>query len=187
MLTRINKQQNSNDVEICTSSGTGFTSMKNFMLAKEIIPDFTGNGDYFQQWEAQLKSVQTAYVLDENNTKALISIKLKGRALKWFYSRSDIMSMSVANLLGEMRMLFEDRSSRLALMKEFEGRKWHSNESFQEYFNEKLILSNKILMNEADLLEHIIEGIPDYFYVRKQKYSGSVINKVCSKLFKELS
>lgn len=132
------------------------------MLSKEIIADFTGNGESFHHWVTQFYSVANTYNLNENLMKALISTKLKGRSLRWFYSRSDAMSLSVENLLAEMELLFEDRSSRLVLAKEFEARKWQPNETFQEYFNEKIILSNKISISDMDLIEHIIDGIPDY-------------------------
>lgn len=69
--------------------------------------------------------------------RALISNKLKGKALKWLHSRPDLMTLPIANLLTDMKSLFEDKSSRLTLKRGFENRKWKSGESFEDYFYEK--------------------------------------------------
>jgi len=46
---------------------------------------------------------------------------------------------------------------------------WQSDESFQEYFYEKLILSNKINISQKELLEHLNDGIPDYALRNQEK------------------
>jgi len=72
------------------------------------------------------------------------------------------MTMPVNELLYELENIFDNRESKLAMKSKFEKKIWQSNESFQEYFYEKLILSNKINISQEELLEHLIDGIPDY-------------------------
>lgn len=136
-------------------------SMMNFSVVKDLIPEFAGADDNYEQWELQLRSVLAVFKLDENSSRALISTRLKGRALRWFHSKADIMSVPIDELLTEMGTIFKDRASRLMLKQKFEGRKWSSSETFQEYFHEKVILANKVSIHEDELMEYLIEGIPD--------------------------
>ncbi|XP_037929193.1 uncharacterized protein LOC119663656, partial [Teleopsis dalmanni] len=113
-------------------------------------------------WEAQLQSIRTAYNLDDNNTRALISNKLNGKALKWLHTRNDLMTVPIETLINDMGKLFEDRSTKLQLKRIFEARRWQTNETFEEYFYDKTILAGKLCIEETELLEYIVEGIPDY-------------------------
>lgn len=96
---------------------------QNFVVMKELLAEFTGEGDYFTHWESQLNNIKDAYNLDEKNMKLLISCRLKGNALKWFHSRSDVTITPVEVLLREMKM-FADHTSRLSLKRKLEARKW---------------------------------------------------------------
>ncbi|XP_054091815.1 uncharacterized protein LOC128923562 [Zeugodacus cucurbitae] len=69
--------------------------------------------------------------------------------------------MPIDKFLIEMSSLFEEKTSNLMLKKKFETRQWLTTESFREYFHEKLILANRILIGEDELVEYLIEGIPD--------------------------
>ncbi|XP_037950189.1 uncharacterized protein LOC119681153 [Teleopsis dalmanni] len=134
----------------------------NFSTIKELLSEFSGTGDNFQLWEAQLQSIRTAYNLDDNNTRALISNKLNGKALKWLHTRNDLMTVPIETLINDMGKLFEDRSTKLQLKRTFEARRWQTNETFEEYFYDKTILAGKLCIEETELLEYIVEGIPDY-------------------------
>jgi len=106
--------------------------------------------------------LQNIYQLDDHSVRALISNRLKGNAAKWQQSCLESMTMPVNELLYEMENIFDNRESQLAMKRKFEKKIWQSDESFQEYFYEKLILSNKINISQEELLEHLIDGIPDY-------------------------
>lgn len=54
--------------------------------------------------------------------------------------------------------MFDHRQSKL-LRKQFEERKWKLGETFSTYYHEKIILANKVPVNEEETLEYIIEGI----------------------------
>ena len=60
--------------------------------------------------------------------------------------------------MGEM---FASNESRLTLKRAFEGRVWQTNETFQNYVHEKTIMSNKLNVDEAEVLENLVDGIPD--------------------------
>lgn len=71
------------------------------------------------------------------------------------------LTISIAELLAEMKQMFDLRPGKLSLRKEFEARKWILNESFADYFNEKLILVNRIPVAEEELEDYIIDSITD--------------------------
>ncbi|XP_049318258.1 uncharacterized protein LOC125780312 [Bactrocera dorsalis] len=137
------------------------SNKQKFADVKELISEFSGSGECLKLWQAQLKNIQSVYQLDDNNLRALIANKLKGNALKWLHSRDDLILMPIDKFLKEMRSLFEEKTSNLMLKKKFEIRQWLTTESFREYFQEKLILANRILIGEDELVEYLIDGIPD--------------------------
>lgn len=105
--------------------------------------------------------LQTAYHLDENATRVLMSTKLKGRALNWLHSRSEHLTMNIENLLGQMRVMFDHCPTKLALRREFEKRKWQSMETFSAYFHDKIILGNRVPISNEEIVDYILDGIPD--------------------------
>lgn len=48
-----------------------------------------------------------------------------------------------------------------ALRKKFEDRVWRKDESFHEYVHEKIIICNRVPIDQDELIEHIVDGIPD--------------------------
>lgn len=60
-----------------------------------------------------------------------------------------------------MKDIFKDRASLLNHKRLFEARKWSANETFMEYFHEKIIMANRIQLDEEELAEYLIDGIPD--------------------------
>jgi len=70
------------------------------------------------------------------------------------------LSMTVDELLTRMEAMFHRRESKLTLRKEFENRVWQHDETFVEYFHQKIILANKIPIEEAEIVDYVIDGIP---------------------------
>ena len=60
-----------------------------------------------------------------------------------------------------MKKLFSSPSSKLDLQMKFENRVWTNRESFSEYLYDKVILSNKAKIDESELVDQLIECIPD--------------------------
>ena len=127
----------------------------------ELASDYDG-GKSFNTWKQQLGLLRDNYRLDENTMRVLISAKLKGRALRWFHSKPEYLTMSIHDLLAEMTAMFDDRPKKLNLRKEFEARIWQKNESFADYYHDKIILGNRVpVEEEEEMIDYLIDGISD--------------------------
>ncbi|XP_029169579.1 uncharacterized protein LOC114939432 [Nylanderia fulva] len=115
----------------------------------------------FWRWKQQLQLLKTTYNLNKNATRILISSRLKGRALSWFYSRAEYLVLSVEDLLKEMDQMFDLRPGRLTMRREFESRTWKSGESFCDYYHDKMILANRVPIAQDEILDYVIEGVSD--------------------------
>ncbi|XP_026829998.1 serine/arginine-rich splicing factor RS2Z32-like [Ooceraea biroi] len=60
-----------------------------------------------------------------------------------------------------MSGIFDHRPNKLALRKEFENRLWRKDESFCDYVFEKTTLANRITVDPEELIDLMIDGIPD--------------------------
>lgn len=76
-------------------------------------------------------------------------------------SKPEHVTMNFEQLLSQMKTMYDHRPSKLGLRKEFEQRKWHSNEAFTEYFHDKVVLANRVSVDEDELMDYIIDGISD--------------------------
>ena len=56
---------------------------------------------------------------------------------------------------------FDHRPRKLALRREMEARTWRKNETFCDYYIEKLMLANQINVDAEELVDLLIDGIPD--------------------------
>ncbi|KAK9304212.1 hypothetical protein QLX08_004372 [Tetragonisca angustula] len=93
--------------------------------------------------------------------KLLIGSRLKGNALEWLHSKPEYVSMPLDELLGNLREMFYHPENVLVARRKFEARVWNREEPFSEYLHEKVILGNRVPINEFEIIEYIIEGIPD--------------------------
>lgn len=108
-----------------------------------------------------MKLLKATYALDDRTTRVLIGSRLRGKALDWLHSKAEFLEITVEQLLYEMKGMFRHRVSKIALRKEFENRTWKHGESFSEYLHDKVILANKIPVDEEEVVEYIVKGIPD--------------------------
>ena len=144
-----------------TSLGTSLTTTISIRSIGELLNNFDAKDNTFWLWKQQLILLKDTYKLDENTTKVLISTKLKGRALTWFHSKSEHLTSSVSELLKEMMTMFDHRPGKFAQRREFESRKWQSNEPFADYYHDKVILAKRVPIAEDEMIDYIIDGIPD--------------------------
>lgn len=126
-----------------------------------MIGEFGGGGRDYDGWERQLRNLVNTYHLDELSVKALLCNRLKDRALRWYHSKSDVVEKNFYNILAEMRAMFDRRPSKLQRKREFEQRQWKPRESFAEYVHDKVTLGNSVPIANDEIVDHIIEGIPD--------------------------
>lgn len=128
---------------------------------KDLLPEFDATDNTFWRWKHQLELLKHTYQLDDSSTRMLIGSRLKGKALTWFYSKAEHITLNIDALLREMGQMFDHRPGKLTLRREFENRVWKSDESFRDYYHDKKILANRVPIEEGELLEYIIEGVTD--------------------------
>ncbi|XP_029160376.1 uncharacterized protein LOC114932380 [Nylanderia fulva] len=140
-------------------ASTGSSGGESFRGVKELLPEFDGSENTFWRWRSQLGLLRDTYRLDEGATRILIGYRLKGRALTWFYSKTEHLAMGMEELLEEMARMFDLRPARITLRRKFEARMWRGDEPFSNYYHEKVILANRVPVAEDELIDHVIEGI----------------------------
>lgn len=138
----------------------------------EILATFDGTTGNFEVWERQLRLLKRTYRLDDEHTRILIGMRLKGKALEWLHSRAEFVEISVEALLCELRTMYDHRPSRKALRDKFEERVWRRNETFSDYLHQKVILGNHISLEEEEFVEYVIDGIPDRILRDQARVSG---------------
>ncbi|KMQ87578.1 hypothetical protein RF55_13099 [Lasius niger] len=148
-----------------SSSGerrSGPSANENVRAIRDLLSEFDGGEGTFWKWEQQIRLLRISYALDDAATRILIfSSKLKGCAFEWFHSKPDHLTFSIKDLLKAMREMFDLRQSRLSLRKKFEERTWRMNESFTSYYHDKIILANRVPIEDDEVVDYVIDGIPD--------------------------
>lgn len=152
--------RNSPTMRSATASGDS-GSLGGARNLKELLPEFSGTENDFWRWRQQLRLLKDSYHLDENSTRVLISSRLRGRALSWFHSKAEYLTLSTEDLLNEMKQMFDVRVSKLTLRKEFEARIWKGGESFCDYYHDKMILAGRIPIGGDEIVDYLMEGIAD--------------------------
>lgn len=122
---------------------------------------FEGDGSMFESWMKRAESLRSAYHLTDHLTRILIGVRLKGKAQEWFHSDSRFAEISVDELLLELKNMFFHETGRVHMRKQFEQRIWRRDETFNEYAHQKVILRNRIKIEEEEMIEYIIEEIPN--------------------------
>jgi len=109
----------------------------------ELLNEFSCSEGTFQVWRRQFELIRTMYQMDDGTARILIGMRLKEKALQWFYSRPEHIELSVDELIERMQSMFDHRPMRLELRRRFERRIWYADETFGNYFHDKIILANK--------------------------------------------
>ncbi|CAK9834317.1 Transposon Tf2-9 polyprotein [Anthophora retusa] len=157
-------------------SGQHASAMVNESM-KAMLNYFDGSGETFDAWERQLALLRVTYRLDDNAAKLLAVSRLKNQALEWFHSKPEHIGMCIDELVKELKDIFGDRQDRITARREFEGRTWKREETFAEYFHCKVILANRIRIDEEERIEYLIDGIPDHSlrnHAKLQKFKSQV-------------
>ncbi|RLU16824.1 hypothetical protein DMN91_010892 [Ooceraea biroi] len=55
--------------------------------------------------------------------------------------------------------MYDHKESKLKLRRQFEQRTWKPEETFSAYYHEKVILANRVPIDEEEILEYLVEGI----------------------------
>lgn len=150
---------------------------RNIQALANLLCEFEGDDENYQKWEQQIELIRATYCLNDNLTRILICSKAKGRALKWFHSKSEHLSMSYETLKIEMRSVFDHRPTKLRLKKEFEKRVWQREEPFSDYYHDKTIMANRVPIPKEEIIDYMIDGIPDV-QIRRQAIMRGFQNEV---------
>ncbi|XP_050745960.1 zinc finger CCHC domain-containing protein 9-like [Drosophila biarmipes] len=101
------------------------------------------------------------YKLSEDITRMLVMSKLKDRPQIWLHSSENFLSFPAQELLSQLAEAFQSKESKITSRRKFQERKWHPDEDFAAYFNDKTMLAEHIRIDDEELIDSIIEGIPD--------------------------
>lgn len=126
-----------------------------------VLPFFSGvsdeNVDYFI---SVIQHTKTVFAVDDEIMKLVILKQLKGGAQIWSMSMN-LLSKEYGEVIEILKNTFATNENTYVLRKKLDMRKWRSNESFQEYSTEKRILAGPLKLEEEELIDYLIEGIPD--------------------------
>ncbi|XP_039484795.1 uncharacterized protein LOC120447470 isoform X5 [Drosophila santomea] len=133
-------------------------------MAKEMIPIFDGasnNKLNVSTWVAQLNAVSKMFKLSDDVIRMLVMSKLKDHAQIWLHSSERLLTLPVQELLFQLGEVFHGKESKIISRRKFQERKWKPSEDFSTYFKEKTLLATQIRIDDEELIDNIIEGIPD--------------------------
>lgn len=143
----------------------------------KLLSDFDGDHEMYNTWENQVRLLKNTYELSDEETKVMISGKVKGKAQQWFHSDSIYLNLTVEILLKEMKKLYGREIDCLVRRKKFEERIWKRDETFANYYHEKTILANQVPINANEMVSYLIRGIPNENLrnqVRLQKFATDI-------------
>lgn len=155
------KKENRNLKQKLTEGDNGCANGKEKLDSRQIsdlVPEFRGVGDSIDEWFNRIRVINRVYSVEETVLKLIVIGKLRDSALKWFHSRSDNVFYSLDELMCEMKKIFDTRPNKLELRKQFEKRKWLPDEQFTNYYTDKVVLANKVPVNNEELVEYLIDG-----------------------------
>ncbi|KAG7198870.1 hypothetical protein KM043_015696 [Ampulex compressa] len=115
----------------------------NVSAVAKLLRSFDGSESDYAIWEQQVRALKTTYVLTDGSAKLLIGSRVKDDLLK-----------------GTRGVIYQPENMLVARHK-LQERVWKREESFTEYGHQKIILGNRVSVSDAEIVEYIIEGIPD--------------------------
>ncbi|XP_046868374.1 uncharacterized protein LOC124460838 [Drosophila willistoni] len=127
---------------------------------KDFVLDFDGNGNVYS-WISSMLHLERSFNLNENNLRLLVFGKLKGKALDWIHSNPECLCQPVKTIFDAMGKVFGSKKTNVIIRREFEARKWCVGEPFLNYFNDKVGLAGGLRLPEDEMVEYIVDGIPD--------------------------
>ncbi|XP_011859315.1 PREDICTED: uncharacterized protein LOC105556813 [Vollenhovia emeryi] len=133
---------------------------ENISAMLELVEFFDGTAGMFRRWEQQIRQLCVAYRLDDDRAKLLVGNKLKGKAKSWFQTENTI-AMSLDKIMDGFRIMYDHCPLRVTLRKKFEAREWKQSESFADYFHDKVTLAKDVPIEEEDLVDYLVDGIPN--------------------------
>ena len=132
-----------------------------FAMIAEFISDFDGDHTKAETWLKKFHMIRQAHKLDDDAVRVLFYKKIKGKAEEWLETRPELAVANADNLLMAFKEMYVKERNKVELRDRFQKRKWGVDENFRNYVHEKTILGNLVPVEQSELLDYIIEGIPD--------------------------
>ena len=159
-LEEIKTEKNS-PCEITVKKESTGAKRENFKNALEFVPEFDPDLMEFEFWKNSIKAATDCYQIVESDRKLIVHRKIMGRAKTWLQSDHANLFLSSDALLDKMAALFSLAVRKSDSRRRLQERKWSSIEPFTKYCQEKIILANKLKLENEELVDEIIAGVGD--------------------------
>lgn len=169
------------------TGATEVTTRASITAIAELLSHFDGVNDSYEMWEKQVRLLATTYKLQDDFTKILIGSRLKGKAAEWFRSKPEYIETPTDDLLRAMKSMFDHRPNKLTRKKEFEERIWKKGETFSTYMHDKVILANRVPIEEEDIIDYIVDGISDLNLQNQARIQGFATTESLLKAFEKIT
>ncbi|XP_073831438.1 uncharacterized protein [Musca autumnalis] len=176
VLKLVAVNNNNNSGAQLTDNNISLSMVSNF------LPTFDGSTDA-AFWVTQLQDLQKVYKLSDDMVRALLAMKLVGKPLNWLHSRRNTVTESVAEIFSQFCLMFGTNESKMEMRKKFERRTWRFDENLTDYCNDKTKIAEKLKFEDDELIEYIIDGIPN-MQLRRQTVMQRFlsVNELCKSL-----
>ncbi|XP_016997459.3 uncharacterized protein [Drosophila takahashii] len=129
-------------------------------MAMQVLSDFSGES-CARKWVTQMNNIASIYGITGHYVKMLMISKIKGKANVWLHANSGRVLLPLEELTAELISMFGEKASKLEIRRKFENRQWNAGETFGSYADDKVMLAQSIYMEPEEMLDCIIEGIPN--------------------------
>lgn len=152
---RFCKENEKNNVKATTQS-----SIVDFSTVKEFIPEYDGEKNV-NEWLTVAKNVRAVFNISDDIMRPLICARAKGKANYWLLSQPSLLSGDIDDIFSQMQIRFGTKGNLVELRQSLEKRKWLNDEVFASYFYDKQMLANKLNVTDDEMVQYILEGIPN--------------------------
>ncbi|KAH8286256.1 hypothetical protein KR054_005525, partial [Drosophila jambulina] len=113
-----------------------------------------------RSWIDQWDNISNLHRLSEMQRRILLISKLKGNSMQWLHADAGRIATPMKELLEQLKLPFGGVESKSSFRRKFEARTWSPSEKFAVYFEEKCKLARDVVMEDDELLDGLVEGIP---------------------------
>jgi len=83
--------------------------------------------------------------------------------------------------------MYDHRSNKIDLRKQFEARMWQPRETFHDYYHEKIIKANRVPIPEDEILDYVIDVISDLSLRNHARMQNFISTADMLQAFKKIS
>lgn len=90
-------------------------------------------------------------------------------------------------VIGPIEANVSGTYEQMLMRKQFEERQWKKEENFMDYFHQKVILANRIKIEDDEMIDYIIAGIPDASLRDQARIHGHTTKESLLSAFEQVS